>query len=200
MAGSGVGGSGVGFLCAGTKKVSTPERAPDARPHSRLAPADEKKVTISEIGQQKFLQAEETRSMDLASEIATRGDHARRTGGAPKAPEPAAPLAALAPPGETTARVAAHDFVVHRQAPPRYEVTQPGDAPTIPCANASHAAAALSDVIGVHVSMQQVYRICRGDAPRALADAMPAGAGVKRLTDEERATRGLMMFSRSVHA
>ena len=136
--------------------------------------------------------------MDLASEIATRGDHARRTA-TPSAPGPAAPLAAPAPPGET-ARVPAHDFVVHRQAPPRYEVSQPDGGPTIPCANASHAAAALSDVIGVHVSMQQVYRICRGDAPRALVDTMPAGAGVKRLTDDERATRGLMMFSRCVHA
>ena len=138
--------------------------------------------------------------MDLASEIATRGEHARRTGGTPSAPGSAAPLAALAPPGETAARVPVHDFVVHRQAPPRYEVAQPGDGPTIPCANATHAAAALSDVLGVHVSMQQVYRICRGDAPRALADAMPAGAGVKRLTDDERATRGLMMLSRCVHA
>ena len=137
--------------------------------------------------------------MDLSSEVATRGEHARRTD-TPSAPGPAAPLAAPAPPGEIAARVPAHDFVVHRQAPPRYEVSQPDGGPTIPCANASHAAAALSDVLGVHVSMQQVYRICRGGAPRALADAMPAGAGVKRLTDEERATRGLMMFSRSVHA
>ena len=137
--------------------------------------------------------------MDLSSEIATRGDHARRTG-TPSAPGPAAPTGAPAPPGEAAARVPVHDFVVHRQAPPRYEVAQPGDGPTIPCANATHAAAALSDVIGVHVSMQQVYRICRGDAPRALVDTMPAGAGVKRLTDEERATRGLMQFTRSVHA
>ena len=137
--------------------------------------------------------------MDLAS-IATRGEHARRTGGPPSAPGPAAPTGAPAPPGEAAARVPVHEFVVHRQAPPRYEVAQPGDGPTIPCANATHAAAALSDVIGVHVSMQQVYRICRGDAPRALVDTMPAGAGVKRLTDEERATRGLMMFSRCVHA
>ena len=137
--------------------------------------------------------------MDLASEIATRGEHARRTG-TPSATGPAAPTGALAPPGEAATRAPAHDFVVHRQAPPRYEVEQPGDGPTIPCANASHAAAALSDVIGVHVSMQQVYRICRDDAPRALADTMPAGAGVKRLTDDERATRGLMMFSRCVHA
>jgi hypothetical protein len=138
--------------------------------------------------------------MDLASEMMTRGEHARRTAGAPVASEPAAPGGAPAPPGETAARVPTHDFVVHRQAPPRYEVTQPGDGPTIPCANASHAAAALSDVLGVHVSMQQVYRICRGDAPRALVDTMPAGAGVQRLTDEERATRGLMQFTRSVHA
>ena len=137
--------------------------------------------------------------MDLASGLATRGVPARRTG-TPSAPGPAAPLAALAPPGETAARVPAHDFVVHRQAPPRYEVSQPDGGPTIPCANASHAAAALSDVLGVHVSMQQVYRICRDDAPRALADTMPAGAGVKRLTDEERATRGLMQFTRCVHA
>ena len=137
--------------------------------------------------------------MDLASGLATRGDNARRTA-TPSAPGPAAPLAAPAPPGEAATCVPAHDFVVHRQAPPRYEVTQPGGGSTIPCANASHAAAALSDVLGVHVSMQQVYRICRGDAPRALVDTMPAGAGVTRLTDEERATRGLMMLSRCVHA
>ena len=117
------------------------------------------------------------------------------------APTPSELASAPAPPAGAPA--AAHpqpaDFTVSRQAPPRYEVRLPGRA-AIPCGNATHAATALSGAIGGHVTMQQVYRLCRGERPQGLAAAMPAGVAVAKLTTAERATRAPLTYVRSVHA
>ena len=68
--------------------MSAPERALT----TDLRPADDKKVPSGEIAHQNFVRTgEKCISMDLASEMMTRGEHARRTAGAPVASEPAAP-------------------------------------------------------------------------------------------------------------
>ena len=118
--------------------------------------------------------------MDL---LANRGDHAHA------APTPTELASTPATPGTPAAALPSPAvFTASRQAPPRYEVRAPG-CTAVPCGNATHAATALSDKIGERVTMQQVYRLCRGDAPKALTSAMPAGVAVAKLTDAERATR-----------